>query len=136
TGYERLLQEALKEAEARDVARKKSMVAMQAGVVLQDMYVKRSQRQLQRQEEKQANKGKKRVLGDGFAHLLTRDAFYTAVENFEQAQEKEKLDKQARQDRRGEYREAVDLWRVQETARKARIKKKRAEYHTAVEAWQ
>jgi hypothetical protein len=83
------LQNALRESEARDEARKELMLAMQAGVVLAGMYIDRAQEQLQATEEKERKNGKKRLMGDGKAKLFTGDEFYNLCIADEQEREKD-----------------------------------------------
>ena len=83
------MQNTLQESEARDEARKESMLAMQAGVVLAGMYIDRTQERLQATEEKKKKGGKKRLMGDGKAKLFTGDKFYNLCVADEQEREKD-----------------------------------------------
>ncbi|KAI0056687.1 hypothetical protein BV25DRAFT_1775645, partial [Artomyces pyxidatus] len=136
TEFEQQLQDALHDANTRDGLRKKSMVGMQATVVLQGIYVKQSQRQLQAQEDKRMKKGKKRILSDGLPKLLTSDVFFSQVEEHEAAAEKAVADKEARRVERADHVEAILVWKAEEKARKARVTAQRDKFHKAVKAWE
>jgi hypothetical protein len=59
TEHEANLRKALVEAEARDEARKRAMVAMQGITVLQNVYVRQNNRHLLAYEDKQKKKAEK-----------------------------------------------------------------------------
>ncbi|EIW54947.1 uncharacterized protein TRAVEDRAFT_80985, partial [Trametes versicolor FP-101664 SS1] len=88
TEFEGQLQVALRESEARDSARKSTMVTMQATVILQNVYLDRAQEKLQTQTDQQGKKKKRRVFGDGLPKLLDGQEFFSEVVEYEATQER------------------------------------------------
>ena len=74
--HEQELHDVLFDAEQRDTIQKNMMVGMQATVLLQGMYVTRTQQHLQEQEERRKKKSRKRIFGDGMPKLLDSDEFF------------------------------------------------------------
>ncbi|KAJ7735176.1 hypothetical protein B0H16DRAFT_1731440 [Mycena metata] len=92
------LVDALREAEARDTARKLSMIQMQAGVLLAGMYSTRAQTQLQAQETKttKKKKGGRRKMGDGKAKYFTGEDFFRMAQQDALDKEEEEANKERR----------------------------------------
>jgi hypothetical protein len=89
TVHEQELQDALREADARDAAMKERLVGMQAGVVLANIYASQVQGQLQAAEERKGKKGKKRLIGDGKAKFFSGEEFYALCVEDERKREEE-----------------------------------------------
>jgi DDE superfamily endonuclease len=136
TAQEQDLQNALRESEARDEARKESMLAMQAGVVLAGMYVDRAQEQLQAVEEKKKKNGKKRLMGDGKAKLFTGDEFYNLCVADEQERKKDAAVKEQRHIQRETHTVTLVEWKKVNDAIRERNEAKRAVFNEALKAWE
>ena len=136
TEHERRLQEALLETEEWDTHRKHAMVGMQANVILQDLYVKRTQEHLQEHEERKKKKKSKKLMGDSLPKLLDSNVFYTQVsEHHEDAKKKLKA-KSDRQGQRGEQAAAIAEWKRTEKERKTLNEETRLAHQNAMRAWE
>lgn len=136
TEHEQKLRDALLESEARDESRKESMIGMQAGVILANMYSSQVNKQLQAKEEKQRNKGKKRLMGDGKAKLFTGDEFYTLVVEDERQREEVANNANERRDARLAHAERVSEWKRENEAIKERNEVKKKQLVEAVARWE
>ena len=136
TAHEQELQIALRESEARDEARKESMIAMQAGLVLAGMYVDRAQEQLQSAEEKKDKKGKKRLMGDGKAKLFTGDDFYNLCVADEQERVNDAAAKEQRHIQKETHVAALVEWKKTNDAIRERNEAKKENFRNALKAWE
>lgn len=130
------LQNALKDAETRDYARKEAVIDLQATAVLQGMYVKKAQIQVQTQAEKGKKKPTRRVLGDGMPRLLDDPTFVAKVVESEERLQKEADDKAERKRRKEARSVELALWKTAEKERKARNDVKRLTHQESVKAWE
>jgi hypothetical protein len=136
TAREQELQNALIESESRDSNRKHAMISMQAGVVLQDLYVAQAREQLEEHEQRKKKKKSNRLFGDGLPKLLDDDVFFNKVTEHE-AEKKRKAD--AKEDRRllrEAHATSLAEWKKQEDERKEKNKETRLVYQQAVQAWE
>ncbi|EIM82183.1 uncharacterized protein STEHIDRAFT_35853, partial [Stereum hirsutum FP-91666 SS1] len=84
---EHLMKLALEEADIREAYLKKQLHGQQAASILQQIYCERVRRQLATKEEKAAGQGGKRTLmGDGKAKLLSGDEFVALVIEHDETQ--------------------------------------------------
>lgn len=136
TEHEQKLRDALLESEARDEGRKESMIGMQAGVILANMYSGQVNKQLQAKEEKDRNKGKKRLMGDGKAKLFTGDEFFRLVVEDERQRQEVADDANERRDARLAHAERVSEWKRENEAIKERNEVKKKQLVEAVARWE
>ena len=137
TEQERKLQRALHESEARDAARKEQVLEMQATSVLQNIYVRGVQAELQAAADYNKMRGRKRVRlnGDGKPKLLTGDEFMELANQKEEEDRELEVAAEHRSNMRYEYHMARKQWEVEERARKERNKWRKAEHQEATEMW-
>ncbi|KAI0741016.1 hypothetical protein C8Q76DRAFT_586492, partial [Earliella scabrosa] len=137
TAFESELQTALQESESRDSARKRSLVEMQATTVLTGLYVDRVQQKAEAQAaEKEQPKKKQKLFAKGTPKLLTNDDMIKRVTDFQAAQQQEQAAKDARRKERDEYQKAMDVWKKEDQARKARNLKRREAFALEKAAWE
>ena len=137
TEQERKLRQALHESEARDMVRKEQVLEMQATSVLQNIYVRGVQAELQAAADyKKKRVGKKvRLNGDGKPKLLTGDEFMELANQKEEEDRELEMAAEHRSNMRYEYHMARNEWEMEECARKERNQRKRAEHQEAMEKW-
>ena len=105
------MQNALRDADARDEAQKINIAALQGTAVLQGVYVGRVQEKLQSYEEKASKgKGKGKLMGDGMPKLLTGEDFHGKVVEHTTRQDQEKAEKERRKAEKKRYRQEVEAW--------------------------
>ncbi|KAI1795546.1 hypothetical protein LXA43DRAFT_1080042 [Ganoderma leucocontextum] len=130
---EERMQEALRDADARDLLRKKAMAEMQGAVVLDGLYVGRVQEKMQAYDEKAGKgKGKRKLLGDGLPKLLDGDDFHGKVVEHNKQQEQEKVAKAQRRGDKEKFRELVKAWEEEGRVRSGRVAAARAEHKLKV----
>lgn len=137
TEQERQLQQALHESEVRGEARKEQVLEMQAASVLQNLYVRGVQSELQAaaDHKKRREKRKVRLNGDGKPKLLTADEFMELADRKEQEDRALVAAIEHRNNMRYEYHMAMNEWEVQERARKEGNEMRRREHREALEKW-
>ena len=137
TEQERRLQQALCESEAREKARKEQVLEMQATSVLQNLYVRGVQAELQAAADHKKQKGKKKVRlnGDGKPKLLTADEFMELTDRKEEEDRALAAATEHRNNMRYEYHIARGEWEAQERVRKEGNETRRMEYQKALEKW-
>ncbi|TFK82750.1 hypothetical protein K466DRAFT_467854, partial [Polyporus arcularius HHB13444] len=136
TAYERELQAALQESQAREHRQKTMVFDMQATVVLQGLYVDRVHEANQTQSEQAVKKKKLRLNADGLPKLLDGAEFFARVEEHTQKLEQDKEAKERKRDERTRLQKAVGAWTEEERARKGRNEVRREEYREQVTAWE
>lgn len=138
TNIEKALLIALRESEAREADLRRRLNEAQASNILNELYCSKLRRQLAYSEEKRAKKqkGKGRLMGDGLPCLLSGDAFYEKVVDFETLQREEERRKEAKRQEKEDMAESLAAWKKDETARKSRNEAKRERYREAVKVWE
>ncbi|KAJ7118094.1 hypothetical protein C8R44DRAFT_589743, partial [Mycena epipterygia] len=136
TEHECLLQNTLRETEARDRGWKEAMLGMQAMSVLQGMYADRAHSQLQAQEEKKNKKKQMGALGDGMPKLLTGDKFYNAVVANDESVARQAVEAAEKSTRRAQYAREIAKWKKKEEARKVQNDVKRGKHQARVRDWE
>lgn len=134
---ERTYQEALRQSLARENQYKTSVIELQSAHVLQSIHCNRITNKLAAQEEKQREGKKKRgkLMGDGLPKLLTGEAFYNRVIEFEKAAEDEEVQRQNRKKQQESRAEALETWKGADTERRERNKARTEAYKEDLEAW-
>ncbi|KAJ7236010.1 hypothetical protein C8J57DRAFT_1088474 [Mycena rebaudengoi] len=133
---EQELVDALREADHRDAQRKRSMIDMQAGVVLSTMYTNRSQAQLQAQEVRKSRKKGKRKMGDGKAKYFTGEEFFQLAVEDERKKAEEVAEKEQRKTSREAHATELELWKKKNDRIRARNEEKRATFAADTAAWE
>jgi hypothetical protein len=87
---------------------------LQVMAVLQGMYVKKAQIQVQTQMEKAKNKATRRVLGDGMLRLLDDPTFVAKIVESEERLQKEADDKLERKQCKEAHSDERALWKMVE----------------------
>ncbi|KAJ7053423.1 hypothetical protein C8F01DRAFT_996450 [Mycena amicta] len=136
TAREQELVDALRSYERRDVARKTSMIEMQASLVLAGMYVDRTHGQLQAQEEKKNKKKSRRKMGDGKAKYFTGDEFLKLCEDDEAAKNKAEVEKADRQVQREAHAGELVAWKKENDLIRERNEAKKAQFKADTAAWE
>ncbi|TBU57435.1 hypothetical protein BD310DRAFT_821665 [Dichomitus squalens] len=135
TEMEEHLQKLLKALQDRYQTLKTHLADVQAGAVLQAVYMERVQSRLEGQEEREAQPKKRKLFGDGLPKLLTDDKFFGAVEDIEATQRQEAAAKKARKAEREEYAKQKEAWKKVEDVRKERNKQVRATFKQEMAGW-
>ncbi|KIK10643.1 hypothetical protein PISMIDRAFT_33559, partial [Pisolithus microcarpus 441] len=127
---EQTYQEALCQSLAREDQYKASTVEMQSVLVLQTMHCNRIMSQLAAQEdkEKKRKKRKGKLMGDGLPRLLTGEAFYNRVVEFENAAAEEEVQRENRRKQKESRAEALGAWKVADKERRQRNKARNETY--------
>ncbi|TFK59101.1 hypothetical protein BDN72DRAFT_781204 [Pluteus cervinus] len=136
TSMEGKLQRALHKAEGEHEVQKEDMTRMQAGLVLGNMYVQRTQKQLNTAEEKSKKSRKRHLLQDGRAKYYTGDEFWEACVEDEQCQETEAEEKQRGQERREARAVELEQWKEQNDEIRARNKVRKDKWENDVKLWE
>jgi DDE superfamily endonuclease len=136
TARERLMQEALQDADTRYMSHKGMLRGMQASAILQEAYCDSAQAQLATQENKKKKKGNEKLMGDGLPRLLTDDDFVARVNAKHAAQEQAVVDAETKRMTREEHAEEVKRWGVLDEARKKKNATTTAEWKKKVEEWE
>ncbi|KAI5987137.1 hypothetical protein EDC04DRAFT_2913094 [Pisolithus marmoratus] len=125
---EHTYQEALHQSLAREDQYKASTVEMQSVLVLQTMHCNRIMSQLAAHEEKEKEKKKRKgkLMGDGLPRLLTGEAFYNRVVEFEKAAAAEEKESQAK---------ALGAWKAADKERRQRNKAHNEAYRMELKTW-
>lgn len=126
----------LLESEARDEGRNKSMIAMQAGVILANMYLGQVNKPLQAKEEKDRNMGKKRLMGDGKAKLFTGDEFFRLVVEDERQRQEVADNANEGRDARLAHAERISEWKRENEAIKEHNEVKKKQLVEAAARWE
>ena len=109
---------------------------MQAGVVLNGMYMDRAQEQLQAKEERKKRNGRKRLMDDGNAKLFTDDKFFNLCVAEEQEREKDAIAKEQQHVQRETYVVTLMEWKKTNDAIRERNEAKKAIFNEALRAWE
>ncbi|KAJ7019762.1 hypothetical protein C8F04DRAFT_1146806 [Mycena alexandri] len=135
---EQELVDALREADARDTARKLSMIEMQAGVLLAGMYSTRAQTQLQAQETKttKKKKGGRRKMGDGKAKYFTGEDFFRMAQQDALDKEEEEANKEKRKVDKESRAGVLADWQAMNNAIRDRNEAKKVTFSADVVAWE
>ncbi|KAJ7729907.1 hypothetical protein B0H16DRAFT_1469782 [Mycena metata] len=135
---EQELVDALREADARDTARKLSMIEMQAGVLLAGMYSTRAQTQLQAQETKttKKKKGGRRKMGDGKAKYFTGEDFFRMAQQDALDKEEEEANKERRKVDKESRAGVLADWQAMNNAIRDRNEAKKVTFTADVVAWE
>ncbi|KAJ7442313.1 hypothetical protein FB451DRAFT_1057607 [Mycena latifolia] len=133
---EQELVDALRESEAQDSVRKRSMVEMQAGVMLAGMYSNRAHTQLQAQETRRQRKSGKKRMGDGKAKYFTGDEFFNLAVNDARQREEDEVGKEQRKMQRAAHAAELALWKQKNEAIKQRNEAKRVTFASDSTAWE
>ena len=131
------MQQALCESKAREVVQKEQVLEIQAVSVLQNLYVRGIQAELQAAVDYKKRKGKKKVRlnGDGKPKLLTLDEFMELADQKEEEDWALEVAAENRNNMRYEYHVAREEWETEECARKERNQKRRIKHQSALEKW-
>ncbi|KAF4566342.1 hypothetical protein AB1N83_014465 [Pleurotus pulmonarius] len=136
TKLEEDLQHALEMLWAKYSQKKVDLISAQSALVLNSAYCDLVQGQLQAQEESHKKAKKGRLVGDGLPRLLSAQDFVTRVADFhQQAQDREKAQKQQKATREDHARELA-IWRQLEGERIEENKKVRTRWQELVKAWE
>ncbi len=136
TKLEAELQAALLESARRGTQQKEAMIGMQAGLVLQGVYVERAHERLEGLEGKGRVKKKQKLMGDGLPHLLDGDEFFDRVVEFEAAQTQKEAEKEQRRGEREAYDEQIEQWKMACAERDARVAAQRDRFARAKVLWE
>ncbi|KAJ7032141.1 hypothetical protein C8F04DRAFT_959330 [Mycena alexandri] len=136
TAREQELVDALRESDARDTARKKSMIDMQAGVILAGMYANRAQTQLQAQETRTKNKKGRRKMGDGKAKYFTGEDFFRMAQDDTREKEEQAAEKEQRKVNRESRAGELVVWQAKNEAIRERNEAKKVTFAADVVAWE
>lgn len=137
TEREAKLVQALREADKRDIWRKRAMIGMQATSMLQGMYVAKVQRHLEEHETRAGRKKSgNRLFGDGYGKLLSGDDFYNSTLEVENQAKWKAEEKEERARKREGHAVVVAEWKNNEAARKAHNDKVQKSHQDAVKAWE
>jgi len=136
TDLERQLQQALHDANERDMRRKDVLAGLQSATVLQAKYCEEVQSQLAGNEEKKQGTKKGRLMGDGLPRLLTDSAFIDRVAEHEGNQKREAQEKMARKEARMGHKERLQQWKMTMAVRAEENEGLLAEWRLEVEKWE
>jgi hypothetical protein len=117
TDMERKLQQALLEANNRNMHQKGLITGLQSATVLQGKYCEMVQSQLAGDEEKKKGTKRGRLMGDGLPKLLTDADFIARVAEHEENQVKEVAEKEARKLTRTTCKAELEAWVVAKAVR-------------------
>ena len=110
TDMEQQLQQALREANDRDMHRKDTVAGLQSAAVLQGKYCEVVHSQLAGNEEKKQGTRKGKLVGDGLPRVLTDSVFIGRVIEQEENQVREAAEKEARKVTRMTRKAELDAW--------------------------
>jgi hypothetical protein len=136
TDLERRLQQALRDANERDMQRKDVLAGLQSATVLQSKYCEEVRSQLAGNEEKKRGTKKGRLMGDGLPRLLTNPAFIDRVAEHEGNQKREVQEKMARKEAREGHKERLQQWKAAMAVRAEENEGLLAEWRLEVEEWE
>lgn len=136
TDMEQRLQQALHDANSRDMYQKGIIVGLQSAAVLQGKYCETVRSQLAGDEEKKKATKKGRLMGDGLPRLLTDPDFIAQVAKHDDNQAREVAEKAARKRTRIGRKAELEAWTEAKAVRKEANLKLVAGWKLEVAGWE
>jgi hypothetical protein len=118
TGRERLLQQTVREMEAREPVLKQRLAESQAGTIMSSSYCVRVKGQLA--EKERGKEPSTKLVGDGLPIYMTSNDFFGRVEAHEEEVMEEEIDKEERRMLWEDCAVLVKEWKKDDDARKKR----------------
>lgn len=139
TEHEKLLQEALRNAEIREAELKGQLRGQQAALVLQNHYCGRLRNEIQGQEEKRKKKTTYAAMKikdiNKKGRLLTDTELVAIYANHQHDIEARESEKTKRKEEKKVHGEAMDKWKAGEEERKRKCVEINARYQEAIKEW-
>lgn len=135
--FEEELQDTLEQYVKREIVFFSALTAMQASLILQNLYCERLRGQLNAKEKKgNTKKASGKLVGDGLPRCLTDPQFMERVAAFVQRQLAEEAEKERMRTEKDTYAIAIQEWNQTEDARKSSRVLRTAEWKVKVKEWE